>query len=104
MVQGELRIAKKYPGCAEQAQQEIYSWVEEATRQGRHVVRLKIGDPFLFGRGGEEVLQYRKYGLEPEVIPGVSSAFSAPLLSSIPITHRGVANQVRCIYILTPDR
>lgn len=55
---------------------------------------MKIGDPFVFGRGGEEVLKFRGYGVEPKVIPGVSSAFSAPLLGSIPVTHRGVSNQV----------
>lgn len=60
----------------------------------KHVVRLKIGDPFVFGRGGEEVLEFREFGVEPTVIPGVSAAFSAPLLASIPVTHRGISNQV----------
>ena len=55
---------------------------------------LKIGDPFVFGRGGEEVLEFRNFGIEPTIIPGVSAAFSAPLLGSIPVTHRGVSNQV----------
>mmetsp|Transcript_18885 Transcript_18885/g.26810 ORF Transcript_18885/g.26810 Transcript_18885/m.26810 type:complete len:377 (+) Transcript_18885:142-1272(+) len=92
---GEIRIAKKYPGCAEQAQEDIYSWVQEGVQQGRHVIRLKIGDPFVFGRGGEEVLRFRDMcGIEPTVIPGVSAALSAPLLGGIPITHRGVSNQV----------
>jgi len=66
---GEIRVAKKYPGCAEKAQEEIYSWVEEGVRDGRHVIRLKIGDPFVFGRGGEEVLRFREMGMEPTVIP-----------------------------------
>ena len=57
LVKGELRIAGKLPGCAEKAQQEIYGWVAEAVASGRKVVRLKIGDPFVFGRGGEEVTQ-----------------------------------------------
>ena len=57
LVKGELRIAGKLPGCAEKAQQEIYGWVAEAVANGRKVVRLKIGDPFVFGRGGEEVMQ-----------------------------------------------
>lgn len=52
------------------------------------------GDPFVFGRGGEEVLEFREFGVEPTVIPGVSAAFSAPLLASIPVTHRGISNQV----------
>ena len=54
----------------------------------------KTGDPFVFGRGGEEVLEFRNFGIEPTIIPGVSAAFSAPLLGSIPVTHRGVSNQV----------
>ena len=54
----------------------------------------KQGDPFVFGRGGEEVLEFRNFGIEPTIIPGVSAAFSAPLLGSIPVTHRGVSNQV----------
>lgn len=48
----------------------------------------------MFGRGGEEVLYFREFGVEPAVIPGVSAAFSAPLLASIPVTHRGISNQV----------
>lgn len=61
---------------------------------GKHVVRLKIGDPFIFGRGGEEVLEMRRLGVEPKVVPGISSVFSAPLLGGVPVTHRGVATQV----------
>lgn len=94
VIKGEVKIAKKYPGCAEQAQKEIYEWCKQGLREGRHVIRLKIGDPFVFGRGGEEVLEFRKFGVEPAVIPGVSAAFSAPLLASIPVTHRGISNQV----------
>lgn len=94
LVQGECKIARKMPGCAEMAQEEIYKWCKEGLDIGKHVVRLKIGDPFVYGRGGEEVLKFRDYGIEPKVIPGVSAAFSAPLLASIPVTHRGVSNQV----------
>jgi uroporphyrin-III C-methyltransferase len=94
IITGEIRVARKLPGCAEEAQEEIYKWVKEGLDSGKHVVRLKIGDPFVFGRGGEEVLKFREYGVEPKVIPGVSAAFSAPLLGSIPVTHRGVSNQV----------
>lgn len=87
-------MARKYPGCAEQAQREIYRWMREGLSAGKHVVRLKIGDPFIFGRGGEEVLEMRELGVEPKVVPGISSVFSAPLLGSVPVTHRGVATQV----------
>lgn len=90
----QLKIARKHPGCAEQAQEEIYSWTKQGLHQGKHVIRLKIGDPFVFGRGGEEVLRFRSFGYEPTIIPGVSASLSAPLLGKIPITHRGVSNQV----------
>ncbi|CAM9430623.1 unnamed protein product, partial [Scytosiphon promiscuus] len=93
LVEGELRVARKYPGCAEQAQREIYRWMREGLSAGKHVVRLKIGDPFIFGRGGEEVLEMRELGVEPKVVPGISSVFSAPLLGGVPVTHRGVATQ-----------
>ncbi len=58
---------------------------------GRLVVRLKGGDPFIFGRGGEEVLACRGAGIRVEVVPGVSSALAAPAAAGIPLTHRGVA-------------
>jgi len=94
LVHGEVHTARKLPGCAELAQEEIYSWVYQGLKEGRHVIRLKIGDPFVFGRGGEEVLKFRTFGVEATVVPGVSAAFAAPLLGSIPVTHRGVSNQV----------
>jgi uroporphyrin-III C-methyltransferase len=94
LVECELRIARKRPGCAEEAQDEIYEWTKEAILEGKNVVRLKIGDPFLFGRGGEEVLEFRKLGVEPVVVPGVSSSYAAPLVGNIPLTHRGVSNSV----------
>ncbi|KAG7338499.1 uroporphyrinogen III synthase/methyltransferase [Nitzschia inconspicua] len=94
LIQGEIKIARKLPGCAELAQEEIYWWAHQGLSAGKHVIRLKIGDPFVFGRGGEEILKFRQYGVESKVVPGVSSAFSAPLLANIPVTHRGAANQV----------
>lgn len=91
----ECKIARKLPGCADAAQEEIYQWCKEGLDEGKHVIRLKIGDPFVFGRGGEEVLTFRHtYHVEPKIIPGVSSTFAAPALGSIPVTHRGVSNQV----------
>lgn len=94
LIKCEIRVAQKHPGCAEKAQQEIYDWVAEAVHNGHNVVRLKIGDPFLFGRGGEEILEFRKLGIEPIVAPGISSSYAAPLMANIPLTHRGVASQV----------
>jgi uroporphyrin-III C-methyltransferase / precorrin-2 dehydrogenase / sirohydrochlorin ferrochelatase len=65
--------------------------IREAQR-GHRIVRLKCGDPFVFGRGGEEALALAAAGVACEIIPGVSSALAAPLLSGIPITHRGLAS------------
>lgn len=94
LVRGELRIAGKHPGRAEAAQAELDGWVLEAARAGRVVARLKCGDPFLFGRGAEEVALARSAGIPVEVIPGVSSALAAPLLGDIPLTCRGLADRL----------
>lgn len=94
LIDCELKVANKRPGCAEVAQAELNRWVVEAVQAGETVVRLKIGDPLLFGRGAEEILEYKKHGIEATVCPGLSSAYTAPLYARIPITHRGVANQV----------
>ncbi|KAI9143100.1 hypothetical protein BKA69DRAFT_201706 [Paraphysoderma sedebokerense] len=93
-VTGELQVATRSQGKAVEDQKRLMDMTIAAAQAGKTVVRLKIGDPFLFGRGGEEILYFRKHGFEPEVLPGVSSAFAAPALANIPITHRGVADQV----------
>ncbi|KAI8999956.1 tetrapyrrole methylase, partial [Gaertneriomyces semiglobifer] len=94
LIHTEIIFARKVCGRAREAQDEIYTWTLRALREGKTVVRLKGGDPFVFGRGGEEVIYFSRYGYVPTVIPGISSSISAPLSAGIPITHRGVADQV----------
>jgi uroporphyrin-III C-methyltransferase/precorrin-2 dehydrogenase/sirohydrochlorin ferrochelatase len=73
-------------------QETIHTLMIRAARRGKHVVRLKGGDPFVFGRGGEEVLALRAAGIPHEVVPGISSVLAAPALAGIPVTHRGLAS------------
>nr|XP_031858315.1 uroporphyrinogen-III C-methyltransferase [Kwoniella shandongensis]KAA5525387.1 uroporphyrinogen-III C-methyltransferase [Kwoniella shandongensis] len=90
----KLHIAKKFPGNAEGAQNEMMELALEGAKKGEVVVRLKQGDPFVYGRGGEEVLYFREHGFESVVIPGISSALAAPLMMNIPVTQRGVAESL----------
>ncbi|OCF34402.1 uroporphyrinogen-III C-methyltransferase [Kwoniella heveanensis CBS 569] len=90
----KLHIAKKFPGNAEGAQNEMMELALAGAQAGEVVVRLKQGDPFVYGRGGEEVLYFREHGFESIVIPGISSALAAPLMMGIPVTQRGVAESL----------
>jgi uroporphyrin-III C-methyltransferase/precorrin-2 dehydrogenase/sirohydrochlorin ferrochelatase len=72
-------------------QETIHGLMIRAARRGRRVVRLKAGDPFVLGRGGEEALALRAAGVPFDVVPGVSSALAAPALAGIPVTHRGLS-------------
>ena len=69
----------------------------ERVKAGKTVVRLKGGDPFLFGRGGEEIETLRAHGISVEVVPGVTSAIAVPEMVGIPVTHRRYASQVTFI-------
>ena len=73
-------------------QQTIHRLMVRAARAGKRVVRLKGGDPFVFGRGAEEALALAMAGVPFEIVPGVSSAIAAPALAGIPVTHRGAAS------------
>lgn len=73
-------------------QEGIHRLMIKAAKRGQKVVRLKCGDPFVLGRGGEEALALEDAGVSYEVVPGISSALAAPALAGIPVTHRGIAS------------
>jgi uroporphyrin-III C-methyltransferase/precorrin-2 dehydrogenase/sirohydrochlorin ferrochelatase len=85
-------FAGKRAGKHAMSQQTIHAVMIRAARRGRRVVRLKGGDPFVFGRGGEEALALHQAGVPFDVVPGVSSAIAAPELAGIPVTHRNVSS------------
>jgi uroporphyrin-III C-methyltransferase/precorrin-2 dehydrogenase/sirohydrochlorin ferrochelatase len=89
----ELVDASKIPYGPAAAQEEINRILVDRARDGHFVVRLKGGDPYVFGRGGEELLACAAAGVPVTVVPGVTSAVAAPAAAGIPVTHRGVAHE-----------
>lgn len=93
----ELIYAGKRSGYHHMSQEEIQELLLEKAMEGKSVLRLKGGDPFIFGRGGEEALALAAAEVAFEIVPGVSSAYSVPACAGIPVTHRGMASQVHFI-------
>ncbi|HLZ39202.1 MAG TPA: uroporphyrinogen-III C-methyltransferase [Mycobacteriales bacterium] len=93
----EVVEAGKAPHAHALSQDEINELIVTRARAGQRVVRLKGGDPYLLGRGGEETLACAAAGVEHEVVPGVTSAIAVPAAAGIPVTHRGVATQVTVV-------
>ncbi|MFE5339612.1 uroporphyrinogen-III C-methyltransferase [Isoptericola sp. NPDC056578] len=93
----------KTPGRHTLPQEEIDALIVARALAGQRVVRLKGGDPFVFGRGGEEVAACRAAGVPVEVVPGVSSALAAPALAGVPLTHRGTTTAFHVVTGHTRD-
>ena len=83
-------VGKRY-GCHALSQEEINSLIVEYANSHGHVVRLKGGDPFVFGRANEEIETARQAGIPVEIVPGISSALAVPAMQMIPLTNRGIA-------------
>ena len=93
----ELIYAGKQPGMPCADQRKIEAILVQHARAGKIVVRLKGGDPFVFGRGGEEAEALKEAGIDYEIVPGVSSAIAAPAYAGIPLTHRRYASSVAIV-------
>src|SRR6266542_1336445 len=93
----EMVFAGKQPARQAFTQDEINELLIAEAAEGKRVVRLKGGDPFVFGRGGEEALALARAGIPFEVIPGVTSAIAAPAYAGVPVTHRGIASSFAVI-------
>ena len=93
----ELIDVGKQPGAPTSTQKRINDVLINRGRRFDCVVRLKGGDPFVFGRGGEEAVELRAAGIATEVVPGITSALAAPMAAGIPVTMRGISSGVTVV-------
>ncbi|WP_433500249.1 uroporphyrinogen-III C-methyltransferase [Sphaerimonospora sp. CA-214678] len=98
----ELIDAAKVPYGRSLSQDKINEVLVERAREGKFVVRLKGGDPFVFGRGGEEAIACARAGIPVVVVPGVSSAVAVPASAGVPVTHRGVSQDFHVVSVHVP--
>jgi uroporphyrin-III C-methyltransferase / precorrin-2 dehydrogenase / sirohydrochlorin ferrochelatase len=93
----------KAPGHKGATQDGINALLLSLAREGKRVVRLKGGDPFIFGRGGEELEFLRAHGIDVEIVPGITAATGAAATAGVPLTHRGMARAVTFVTAATAD-
>ena len=93
---GRISVGKS-PGMHSVPQSQIDAMLVGLAQSGRHVVRLKGGDPYIFGRGGEEALALVEHGIDFEVVPGITAAAGSSSYAGIPLTHRGLSRGVRFV-------
>ncbi len=99
----ELIFVGKRKGCYAFQQEQINELIVNKAKEKGHVVRLKGGDPFIFGRGAEEIDYVRPFGLETYVVPGISSALAVPAYQGIPLTKRGQSESFWVVTATTKD-
>jgi len=100
----EINYCGKEPGCHYKTQEEINEMLITLAKKGHIVGRIKGGDPFVFGRGGEEALELLKEDIEFEVIPGITSPIAVLSYAGIPITHRGVAQSFHVFTAMSAEK
>ena len=101
--QAEIIFVGKRFGCHAYSQDQINELIVSMAKRFGHVVRLKGGDPFVFGRGSEEIEYVEKFGIETAIVPGISSALGVPAASGISLTQRGIAESFWVITGTTSD-
>ena len=92
-----IDVGKRGDGSRGVAQERIAALMLEKVREGKRVIRLKGGDPFVFGRGGEEASVLARAGVPFEIVPGISSAIAVPGYAGIPVTDRRLASSVAIV-------